>query len=45
MRLFLAHFAATGKQDDSLEQELMRENALVAEVVCDEEAIDTGRCE
>lgn len=50
MRLFLAHYAAVEKQvssleekqGNSLEQELMRENAQVAAVVCDEEAIDAG---
>lgn len=52
MRLFLAHYAAVEKQvssveekqGNSLEQELMRENARVAAVVCDEEAIDAGSC-
>lgn len=39
MRLFLAHYSAE-KLSVSLEDELMRENAAAAEVVCDEEAID-----
>lgn len=44
MRLFLAHYAAAEKPGNSFDQELMRENALVADVVCDEEAIDAGSC-
>lgn len=39
MRLFLAHYASE-KQGNSFDQDLMLENMLVSEVVCDEEAID-----
>lgn len=39
MRLFLAHYSSE-QAGASLDQELMRENALVSEIVCDEEAID-----
>lgn len=39
MRLFLTHYSSE-KADGSLDEELMRENAALAEVVCDEEAID-----
>jgi len=47
MRLFLAHYLAEKpaelEQGNAFDQELMRENALVSDVVCDEEAIDAGR--
>jgi len=39
MRLFLAHYSSEGAAS-KLDDELMRENALVNEIVCDEEAID-----
>jgi hypothetical protein len=39
MRLFMAHYSAD-KSAASLDEELMRENAELAEIVCDEEAID-----
>ena len=42
MRSFLAHYTAAEKQVNSFDQELMREIASMAEVVCDEEAIDAS---
>jgi hypothetical protein len=39
MRLFLAHYS-TAETNSSLADELMRENSELADVVCDEEAIE-----
>lgn len=41
MGLFIRHYGSTDAAR-SLDEELMRENAMAADIVCDEEAIDTS---